>query len=229
MQHDSAEPLNPAGPSKPAESTTAADPMAILAHDRALCIVRAPRVADAAELAAALVGAGLRAVEFTFTIPGVLDAIAKAAQVPGALVGAGTVLTGDQARAAIDAGARYLLTPDLRPDVAEAGNRAGVPVILGAFTPTEVARAADLGAAAIKIFPARLGGPNHLKDLHGPFPDLRFVATGGISALNARSFLDAGAIAVGAGSDVVTADLVARGEHAAIADRAAAFLRALSA
>ncbi|HEY3867737.1 MAG TPA: bifunctional 4-hydroxy-2-oxoglutarate aldolase/2-dehydro-3-deoxy-phosphogluconate aldolase [Actinocrinis sp.] len=203
------------------------DPLAILAQDRVLCIVRAPRVADAAGLAAALVGAGLRAVEFTFTIPGVLDAITKAAQVPGAFVGAGTVLTADQARAAVDAGARYLVTPDLRPEVAETGNRAGVPVILGAFTATEVGRAADLGAAAIKIFPARTGGPDHLRDLHGPFPRLRFVATGGIGAQNARSFLDAGAIAVGAGSDVVTAGLVADGDHAAIAERAAALRRAL--
>lgn len=203
------------------------DPIAILAQDRVLCIVRAPRVADATGLATALVGAGLRAVEFTFTVPGVLDAITKAAQVPGAFVGAGTVLTADQARAALDAGARYLVTPDLRPDVAEAAARAGVPVILGAFTATEVARAADLGAAAIKIFPARTAGPSHLRDLHGPFPQLRFVATGGISAQNARSFLDAGAIAVGAGSDVVTAELVAAGDHAAVADRAIAFRRAI--
>lgn len=204
------------------------DPIAIIAQDRALCIVRAPRVADAAELAAALVGAGLRAVEFTFTIPGVLDAITKAAQVPGAYVGAGTVLTADQARAAIAAGARYLVTPDLRPEVTEAAAREGIPVILGAFTATEVSRAADLGAAAIKIFPARTAGPNHLRDLHGPFPELRFVATGGVSAQNARSFLDAGAIAVGAGGDVVTASLVAEGDHAAIADRAAEFRRVLA-
>lgn len=199
----------------------------VLAADRMLCIVRAPRVPDPAGLAAALAGAGIRAVEFTFTIENVLPALEAAAAVPGAWVGAGTVLTTAQARDAIAAGARYLITPDVRPEIAAVGAAAGVPVLLGAFTPTEVAQAAAAGACAVKIFPARLGGPNHLRDLHGPFPDLRLVATGGVDAGNARSYLDAGALAVAAGSQVVPPDLVLAAAHEQIARRAAGFAAAV--
>ena len=205
------------------------DVMDVLAADRVLCIVRANRVADPVALAAALAGAGIRLVEFTFTIPGALDLIEAASDAPDGIVGAGTVLTAAHARDAVAAGARFLVTPDLRPEVASAALAAGVPVFMGALTPTELSGAYDLGATAVKVFPARIGGPNHVRDLLGPFPNARLIPTGGVNAGNARAFLDAGALAVGAGTDVVQPDLVAQGDHAAIAERARAFIQALGA
>lgn len=201
----------------------------VLAADRVLCIVRANRVADPVALTQALAGAGIRLVEFTFTIPGALDLIEAAAQAPDGIVGAGTVLTAAHARDAIAAGARFLVTPDVRPDVAAEAVAADIPVFMGALTPTELSRAFDLGAAAVKIFPARIGGPAHVRDLLGPFPNARLVPTGGVNAENARAFLDAGALAVGAGTDVVQPALVAQGDHDAIAERARAFIQALNA
>jgi 2-dehydro-3-deoxyphosphogluconate aldolase / (4S)-4-hydroxy-2-oxoglutarate aldolase len=206
----------------------AADILDTLTADRVVCIVRANRVADPVALVGALAGAGIRLVEFTFTIPGALDLIEAAAEAPDGVVGAGTVLTAAHARDAIAAGARFLVTPDVRPDVASAALAADVPVLMGALTPTELSHAFDAGAAAVKIFPARIGGPAHVRDLLGPFPNARLVPTGGVNAGNARAFLDAGALAVGAGTDVVQPDLVAQGDHAAIGERAHAFIRALN-
>jgi len=202
-------------------------PLAALEQDRVLCIVRANRVADPAGLVVALAGAGIRLVEFTFTIPGVLDVIEAAAEAPGGVIGAGTVLTASHARDAVAAGARFLLTPDIRPDVAAAALAAGVPLVMGALTPTEVSRAFELGAAAVKVFPARVGGPAYLRDLRGPFPSARLIPTGGVNAGNARAFLEAGALAVGAGTDVVAPEMVERGEHEAIAARAKSFVQSL--
>lgn len=202
--------------------------MDVLAADRVVCIVRANQVADPAALAKTLADAGIRLVEFTFTITGALDLIEAAADTPGSIVGAGTVLTAAHARDAIAAGARFLVTPDLRPEVASAALAEDVPVFMGALTPTELSRAIELGAAAVKVFPARIGGPSHVRDLLGPFPGARLIPTGGVNAGNARAFLEAGALAVGAGTDVVEPDLVAQGDHAAIGERARAFVEALS-
>ena len=156
-----------------------------------------------------------------------LDHLAAAAEVPGVLLGAGTVLTADEARAAIDAGARFLVTPGLRPAVAAVAVAAGVPVMLGAFTPTEVATAVDLGSAAVKIFPAGRLGPAYLSDLRGPYPHVELLPSGGISADNAAAFLAAGATAVCAGTSVVPLAAVERGDWTEITQRARTFAAAL--
>lgn len=174
---------------------------------RALCIVRASRVPDPAGIAGALVDAGLPMIEIAFTTPDAARVIERASTVDGVLLGAGTVLTAAMARDAANAGARYLLTPGLRPEVSAEAARLGLPVVLGAFTPTEVAAAVDAGAAAVKVFPAARLGPTYLRDLHGPYPDVPLVASGGINADNAAEYLAAGAVAVTAGSGVVPPDL----------------------
>jgi 2-dehydro-3-deoxyphosphogluconate aldolase/(4S)-4-hydroxy-2-oxoglutarate aldolase len=202
----------------------------VIATDRVLAVVRAPSVPDPAGLCDALAEGGIRAVEFTFTTPGVAEILARAAAVrrPGTHLGAGTVLTAEQAEAAIDAGAEFLVTPALRPEVAKVAARADIPVLMGALTPTEVLTAMDLGAAAVKIFPAATHSPKYIKDLRGPFPDVRLVPSGGVNVGNARAFLDHGAFAVCCGTDVVPPDLVAAGgnEHE-IRARAAAFMAAI--
>jgi len=198
-----------------------------LRADRALTVVRAGRIPDPVALCRALADGGIRTVELTFTTPGVLDHVTKAADA-GARIGVGTVLTADQARAAIDAGAQFLVTPGLRAGVAEVAVAAGVPVVLGAFTPTEVAAALDLGAAAVKIFPAGRLGPGYLSDLLGPYPGIDLLPSGGVSTTNAAAFLDAGAMAVCAGTGVVPPAAVVAGDLDTITELARAFVTALS-
>jgi 2-dehydro-3-deoxyphosphogluconate aldolase/(4S)-4-hydroxy-2-oxoglutarate aldolase len=195
-----------------------------LAADRVIAVIRAPRIPDATGLCAALEEGGIRWVEFTFTTPGVATHLRHAAASGSCRVGAGTVMTATEAREAIDAGASYLVTPGCRPAVAHVANEAGIPVIMGAFTPTEVAHALDLGAAAVKIFPARTLGPRYFKDLMGPFPGVPLVASGGVNAANAGGFLEAGARAVCAGSEVVPPAAVAVADWPAITERARDFV-----
>lgn len=194
--------------------------------DRALAVVRAPSISDPAALADALARGGIRAVELTFTTPGVLELLRSAANA-GAVIGAGTVLTAEQARAAIDSGAQFLVTPGLRPRVADIAAARGIPVMMGALTPTEVMDAMDVGAAAVKIFPARAFGPAHFKDLLGPLPDAKLVPSGGVNASNAADFLAHGAVAVTAGTDVVSPASVAASDWDDIASRAQVFVESM--
>lgn len=195
----------------------------VLFADRVVCVVRCPQIPDAAELCLALKAGGIRTIELTFTTPDVLRHLTDAAEQPDVVVGAGTVLTATDAKAAIDAGARFLVTPGLRPEVATVAREAGVPFLMGALTPTEVLTADELGAAAVKIFPASAFGPRYLRDLHGPYPHLRLVPSGGITAENAGDYLAAGAAAVTAGTGVVPPEVVAAADWSAITRRAAEF------
>jgi 2-dehydro-3-deoxyphosphogluconate aldolase / (4S)-4-hydroxy-2-oxoglutarate aldolase len=199
----------------------------VIADDRAVTVVRAPRSYDVESLATALAAGGLRAVELTLTTPGILARLADANIGDGPVVGVGSVLTAEDAEAAVDAGAQFLVTPAVRQAVAEAAAARDVPVIMGALTPTEVITAIELGAAAVKIFPARATGPDYLRDLHGPFPGLRMIPSGGINTGNAAAYLAAGALAVTAGTDVVAPDLVAAGRWMEITERARSFVAAI--
>lgn len=212
--------------------TTTSDASAlqsVLTKDRALVIVRAPRIEDPVALAEALVAGGIHVVELTFTTPGLtalLTAAAEAAGRTGAIVGAGTVRTEQQACRALEAGARFLVTPGLGPDagaIVAAGHAAGAAVMLGAFTPSEVLTAVDFGADVVKIFPARTGGPSHLSDLRGPLPDVPMVPSGGVNNDNAADFLRAGALAVTAGTSVVPPADVAESRWDVITEKATAF------
>lgn len=200
-----------------------------LTKDRVIAVVRAPEIPDAAALCEALRAGGIRWIEFTRTTPGLVTHLRRALADGQDGVGAGTVMTAEQAEELIEAGARYLVTPGCRPGVAEAAAAAGVPVVMGALSPTEVGMALDLGVDAVKIFPARAFGPRHFRDLAGPFPDVPLVASGGVNAENAAGFLAAGARAVCAGSEVVPPAVVAAGDWAEITRRARAFTDALSA
>ena len=195
-----------------------------LERDRALAVVRAPRVDDPAALCRALAAGGIRTVEFTFTTPGVEAVIAEA--VRGAhdvIVGAGTVTDARSAEAAVAAGAQFLVTPGISEGAAGVAREAGIPILLGALTPSEVMRALALGAAAVKIFPAGLVGPAYLTDLRGPFPDVPVVPSGGLDARNAADWMRAGALAVTAGSSVVGAALVEAADWATVTARAREF------
>ena len=159
-----------------------------------------PRVALAA--GRALAEAGLRAVEVTATVPGAADVIAElAASIDGSrtLLGAGTVLTAGQARELVEAGARFLVSPVLDPEVMEAARALGVPHVPSGLTPTELLAGHRSGAPVVKLFPASSVGPSYLGFLRGPLPDLRVMPTGGLTPDTAVEWIRAGAAAVGVG------------------------------
>jgi 2-dehydro-3-deoxyphosphogluconate aldolase / (4S)-4-hydroxy-2-oxoglutarate aldolase len=203
------------------------DAFATMKADRAVAVIRAERIADPVELARAVAAAGIRCVEFTLTTRGALEALASAVD-SGAVVGAGTVLDERQAREALAAGARFVVSPAFVPELVDACREEGVPVFLGALTPTEIHAAWAAGATAVKLFPAALGGARYLEQLRGPFPNVAFIPSGGIDERNAREYLAAGAVAVYAGSSLAPAELVAAGEHEEIARRAHAFVASLN-
>ncbi|GAA3390756.1 bifunctional 4-hydroxy-2-oxoglutarate aldolase/2-dehydro-3-deoxy-phosphogluconate aldolase [Cryptosporangium minutisporangium] len=196
----------------------------VMFADRVVCVVRAPVLPDAPALCRALADGGIRSVELTFTTPDVCAHLTAAAAVPGVVVGVGTVLTASDAEAAVEAGARFLVTPGVLPAVAAVARDAGVPFLMGALTPTEVLAAASLGAAAVKVFPASAFGPRYLRELHGPYPDLRLVPSGGITASNAPEYLAAGAAAVTAGTGVVPPDVVRAADWPTITRHAREFV-----
>ncbi|TDD24542.1 bifunctional 4-hydroxy-2-oxoglutarate aldolase/2-dehydro-3-deoxy-phosphogluconate aldolase [Kribbella turkmenica] len=205
----------------------------LLRADRVLTVVRAPQIGDARDLCAALVAGGIHVVELTYTTPDLprhLERAASTTAETGAVVGAGTVQTGAHAQQAVDAGAQFLVTPGQGPEaaaVADAARAAGIPVVLGALTPSEVMTALALGSDAVKIFPAHQFGPKYFKDLNGPFPGVPLIPSGGVNAGNARDFLSAGALAVSAGTDVVAPADVAAGNWQEITAKAATFCKAL--
>lgn len=177
---------------------------------RLIGIVRMKHYRNAVEIAEALARGGLTVLEYTMSGEGALDCVTQVRATLGerVCVGAGTVLDAADAEAAIAAGARFIVTPAVVPDVIAVCRRRDVPVICGALTPTEMLAASRAGADLVKLFPARLGGPAYVRDLLGPFPQLQLVATGGVSAENARSFLDAGAVAVAVGGNLVSEQAV---------------------
>jgi 2-dehydro-3-deoxyphosphogluconate aldolase/(4S)-4-hydroxy-2-oxoglutarate aldolase len=196
---------------------------------KVVAIVRLEEYDRAVEVARALVAGGITAIEFTLTGSGAYEGIAacRAALGDAAQIGVGTVLRPDQAHESIRAGAQFAVTPAVRPAVIAACQEHGVPVICGALTPTEALGAYEAGASVIKIFPARAFGPNYIKDLLAPLPFLKLVPTGGVSAENARSYLDAGAVAVGIGGNLVSAQAVAEEDWGAITGVARAVMAAV--
>ncbi|SCE82207.1 2-keto-3-deoxy-phosphogluconate aldolase [Micromonospora coriariae] len=195
---------------------------------RLLAIVRGPDPAAALSAVLTLAESGVALVEVSLTGADALGTIrrARAALGPDFALGAGTVLSVEDARAAADAGAGFLVTPAVAPSVTE-GGRLGLPVLAGALTPSEVVQANNAGAAAIKLFPAgSMGGPDYLGALRDPFPGTAFVPVGGVDADGARRYLDRGAVAVGVGSPLL-GDAVRGGDPAALRERAAVFLTAV--
>ncbi len=168
---------------------------------RVVPIIRTASPDWAAQVADALAASGLGVIEVTFTVPDAA-AVVRGLRVrfPNILIGAGTVTTGELARTAIEAGAQFMLSPSLSPGMVEVARRGGVLAVPGAFTPTEVVQALDGGAELIKIFPAEVGGPRHIRALLAPLPHARLMPTGGVTPQNAGDWFRAGAAAVGIGS-----------------------------
>ncbi len=180
------------------------DLLAELRTRKVLAIIRADGPDRALSCVRTLVDAGITALEISLTTPGGVEAIAKARSEydPSILIGAGTVVTAAQADEVAAARAGFVVTPAITRG-AHRSVELGLPLLCGALTPTEVIAALDLGAIAVKIFPAKLHGPGYLRELRAPLPDAPLIAVGGVDAESAPEYLAAGALAVGVGSPLL--------------------------
>jgi 2-dehydro-3-deoxyphosphogluconate aldolase/(4S)-4-hydroxy-2-oxoglutarate aldolase len=198
--------------------------------ERIIPVVVLEDVSAAAPLAEALLAGGLRTVEVTFRTAAAADAIRAMAAYPELTVGAGTALTADQVDAAVDAGARFVVTPGFGPAVVARCQALDVPVHPGIATATEIQMALDAGLDTVKFFPAeQLGGPAMIKALAAPFRSVKFIPTGGVNAGNLRSYLDLPAVVAVGGSWMVAPDLLAAGDWATVTRRTAAAVAAAGA
>jgi 2-dehydro-3-deoxyphosphogluconate aldolase / (4S)-4-hydroxy-2-oxoglutarate aldolase len=190
-----------------------------------VAVVRADTSEPLVKVAKALAQGGVTAIEVTFTVPGAIDVIRQVSHQLGDSIalGAGTVLDAETARAAILAGAEYIVAPTLNHEVIRLCRRYDKAVMPGALTPTEILAAWESGADIVKVFPADVGGPAYLKALRGPLPQIRLMPTGGVDLTTAESFLKAGACCLGVGSALVDPKAVATGDFAQIRDLAARF------
>ena len=207
---------------------TKPDIISLLTNPGIIAIVRAQQAAQVVPLFEALIAGGVRAIEITMTTPNALAAIREAREKIGerALIGVGTVLDADACRAAITAGAEFVVTPICRAELVAIAHAAGCPIMLGAYTPTEAQLAHEAGADFIKIFPADTLGPGYIKALRAPLPHLRIVPTGGVDVQNVADFLKAGCAALGVGSSLVSAKILQEADWAELTRRASAFVNA---
>jgi len=191
---------------------------ALLRHAPVIPVLTVEGADDAVPLATALVAGGLPLLEVTLRTDGALKAItAMAKQVPGAIVGAGTIRTADQAKAAVDAGATFLVSPGATPQVIAAVQKLGVPFLPGCATASEAMRLAEEGFRFLKFFPAEAaGGVNYLKSLAAPLADLRFCPTGGIDAEKAKAYLALPNVVCVGGSWITPAAALKAGDWATV-------------
>jgi 2-dehydro-3-deoxyphosphogluconate aldolase/(4S)-4-hydroxy-2-oxoglutarate aldolase len=195
---------------------------------RAIAILRTETAEQALDAAKAVVSGGFRIVEVTYGVPNACGVIAElVGHDPELLVGAGTVLTCDQANAAIEVGAEFLVSPCLVPQLLELGRERGITTMPGAFTPTEIYTAYLLGADIVKIFPAVANGPEYLRALRGPLPQIPIIPTSGVTIENIADWFQAGAVAVGAVSGVLDPMLVRSANWDRLRIRAREFLAAV--
>jgi 2-dehydro-3-deoxyphosphogluconate aldolase/(4S)-4-hydroxy-2-oxoglutarate aldolase len=179
-------------------------------RDRLIAVVRTDSAESLGDVVRALVEGGITIVEVTLTVPGAVQAIRSLAKEWGdrATIGAGTVLTVADANACLDAGAKFLVTPVVAPDVVVAAKSRGSVSMCGALTPTEMHTAFIAGADIVKLFPADVLGPGYLKALRGPFPDAKLMPTGGVDLNSIPDWIAAGACCLGVGSSLISRDIV---------------------
>jgi 2-dehydro-3-deoxyphosphogluconate aldolase/(4S)-4-hydroxy-2-oxoglutarate aldolase len=190
-------------------------------------VIRVASAAEAFEVAKAIHDGGITVIEVTFSVPGALDVMKEVTQKFGkeVLLGAGTVLDPETARAALLSGAKFIVTPTLNLEVIRMAKRYSAVVIPGTLTPTEILTAWEAGADLVKVFPiSQVGGPAYIRALKGPLPHIPLVPTGGVNLQNAGDFIKAGAAAIAAGGELVDKKAVAEKRFSVIADNARQFL-----
>lgn len=204
-------------------------PLETVRESGVVAIVRHVPADRIGPLARALHAGGVRAIEVTLNTEGAVEAIGHlAAELPrDVAIGAGTVMTAGDVAAAVDAGAAFIVCPHTDDEVIGAARARRVPVLPGAYTPSEIVRAWKAGAAMVKLFPASNGGPRYLREVRAPLADIPIVPTGGVALDNAADFVRAGAVAIGVGSALTPRDRIAAGDWSAITDLAARFVAAV--
>ena len=194
-----------------------------------VAVVRVNSAQEAVEVCRAIAKGGVKPIEVTMTVPGAIDAIKelKSIMKEEVILGAGTVLDSETARAVILAGAEFIVSPTLNLGVIEVCRRYSKIVIPGTFTPTEILTAWEAGADIVKVFPATVGGPKYLKDILGPLPQIRLMPTGGVSLENTPDFIKAGAVAVAAGTSLVSKAALKEKRYDVITETARRFVEAV--
>jgi 2-dehydro-3-deoxyphosphogluconate aldolase/(4S)-4-hydroxy-2-oxoglutarate aldolase len=205
---------------------TKSDGLKLIRETGIIAIMRAQSSDQLIAAADAIRAGGVRVIEVTMTTPGALSVIAEATKKYGSevLFGAGTVLDAETARAAILAGAGFIVAPTLNLDVIRLCNRYSVPVMPGCATPTEMLTAWEAGADMIKLFPADVGGPDLVKAILAPLPQLQIVPVGGVDLNTAAAFIRKGAVALGVGGSLINQKLLDSGDMAELSRRATAFI-----
>ena len=204
---------------------TKLDNLAHVKESAIVAVIRASSGDKLVEVAKALVEGGVNVLEVTFTVPKALSAIEMVADSVGdrAIVGAGTVLDSETARAAMLAGAEFIVSPGTNFDVIEMCQRYDKIVMPGGFTPTEIINAWQAGADVVKVFPSEFFGSNYLKSILAPLPQVRLIPTGGVNLETALGYLDAGAFALGVGGALASAKLIDANKFDEIRGRASTF------
>ena len=193
-------------------------------------VIRVSSAAEAIDVADAIKEGGVSLIEITMSVQGALDAIRELTKKykDEIIMGAGTILDPETGRAAILAGAQFIVTPTLNLDLIQLAHRYSVVIVPGAATPTEILTAWNAGADMVKVFPAaQLGGPEYLKALKGPLPQVLYVPTGGVNLQNAGAFIKAGATALGVGGELVDKKALKEKKFNVITENARAFLKAI--
>ncbi|MBC7217854.1 MAG: bifunctional 4-hydroxy-2-oxoglutarate aldolase/2-dehydro-3-deoxy-phosphogluconate aldolase [Candidatus Caldatribacterium sp.] len=186
-----------------------AETVAYIEREKIIAIIRAQSSQALMEVVEALKAGGISCIEVTMTTPGALEVLEEVRKKrDDVLFGAGTILDPETARLCILKGAQFLVTPTLNDRVIEMAHRYDVPIIPGALTPTEILKAWECGAEVVKVFPASSLGPSYIRELKGPFPQIKLCPTGGVNLENIADFLKAGASCVGVGGSLVRKDLI---------------------
>lgn len=202
----------------------------VILKTKVIAVIRMRDPARIFDVTAALEKGGVKALEITMTVPGALNIIKRLAEskTGDILIGAGTVFDADTAAAAIWSGADFIVSPIAEPGMIAACRAHHTFVAPGAFTPTEIISAWDRGADVVKVFPATSLGPQFFRDLKGPFPQVKLMPTGGVTVENARSYIEAGACAVGIGTALLDRTLIESGDWAALAEKARRLVESLA-
>ncbi len=201
-----------------------------MATEGLIPVIRVASAAEAIDVADAIKEGGVTVIEITMSVPGALDTIKDLARKykDDIIMGAGTILDTETGRAALLAGAQFLVTPTLNLDLIQLAHRYSAVIVPGAATPTEILTAWNAGADMVKVFPAaQLGGPDYIKALRGPLPQILYVPTGGVNLQNAGAFIKAGATALGAGGELVDKKAVKEKKFNVITENTRAFLKAI--
>ena len=194
-----------------------------------VAVLRLPSTDVLPDVARALIAGGVLAIEVTMTTPGAIEGIARLSRETSgqAIIGVGTVLDAQTCRQAVDAGAKYVVSPGFDEAVHSAAKGRGVLSFPGALTPTEILRAWSAGADVVKVFPSTALGPGYFRDVLAPLPHLKLMPTGGVDLKNVGDWIRAGAVCVGAGSNLASKESIAKKDWAAITASAKAFADAV--